>query len=356
MIIGFDNIQKEMKEKLDNNQDVLLFAFNATGKTRLSCSFENDEIIETLNYNATIEDYFTWDNEEKKMFILNHTWLLDIIRDEGLDKDIVDNFDKFTDDKIYPIVNTESGEIQFLLINEKEEQEFVKISKGEETLFKWSVYYSALKRALDILNEKTETRSTAMFNKLRYVIIDDPMSSLDDYKIYTLSMQIISLIKYVHSKNINVNFLITTHHVMFYNILFNTMKNKAKRQNPKYLFYIMQKKDNDLELSKLNNKKPISYHLKSLIEIKKSLDNNTVKKNHFNMFRSVLEKYSIFLGYQNWIGLFNNFEEKDKLNKIVNMNSHEQYIEIETEYLTKEQIDVFKKGFDFFINTYKINL
>ena len=91
-IIGFENIATHIKNDLDSDKDVLLYAFNATGKTRLSCSFENDENIESLSYNAIVEDYFTWDNEEKIMSILSNTWLFNFIKDEYLEKDILFSF------------------------------------------------------------------------------------------------------------------------------------------------------------------------------------------------------------------------------------------------------------------------
>ena len=45
-----------------------------------------------------------------------------------------------------------------------------------------------------------------------------------------------------------------------------------------------------------------------------------------------------------------------KINKILNMNSHEKYVEIETEYLNQEQIEIFKNGFEWFLTNYKFLL
>ena len=70
-IIGIDNIYEEIKKSLDLQKDVLLYAFNATGKTRLTYFFDNqnlqedEEKILTLCYNAIVEDLFTWDNDNK---------------------------------------------------------------------------------------------------------------------------------------------------------------------------------------------------------------------------------------------------------------------------------------------------
>ncbi len=355
--IGLEKITKKVKKDLNSKKDVLLFAFNATGKTRLSRQFENtNESITALYYNALIEDYFSWDNEEHTLTFTTNAWLYKFIKDEGLENDIAATFNTFTDIKIDPLIDFETGNIQFQIINEKSRKEFIKISKGEETLFKWSVFYSALKKVLDILNEKPESRSTDEYNNLKFIVLDDPISSLDEFKIYTLSMQIIEMMRFTHEKNINISFLISTHHTMFYNILYNTMKKRNKKRKIKSLFYMMIKENYNLILTSLNDQGLISYHIKSLLEIHNAFINNTIKKIHYNMFRSVLEKSSIFLGYSNWLDLFQKYENREKLSKIVNMNSHERYAELETEYLTQEQIDEFKNGFDYFIKTYKIKL
>lgn len=74
---------------------------------------------------------------------------------------------------------------------------------------------------------------------------------------------------------------------------------------------------------------------------------------HFNLFRSLLEKTSIFLGLTNWQDLFNRFTERDILFKVLNMNSHDKYSEIESYFLPDEQISIIKNGFDWFIKEYK---
>lgn len=355
-VFGFENIRDQIKTDLDNRKDILLFAFNATGKTRLSCAFNNDEKIENLNYNAIIEDYFSWNNDDKIMMILKGTWLFDFVKDEGLENEISFIFDKFTDEKIESIINFETGEIQFQIRDENGEKNNIKISKGEETLFKWSVFYGALSRVIDILSEKQENRSTNEFDDLKYIIIDDPMSSLDEFKIYTLSVQLLGLMKRVHEKGLCIHFLISTHHVMFYNIIYNTLINRNKGGENRNIFYIMKKGDNTVVLEVLSQKEPLTYHIKSLLEIKKAFDENTIKKINFNMFRSVLEKSCIFLGYSNWQEMFKSYDRLDMFNKLINMNSHEKYAELETEYLTKEQIDEFKNGFEYFIQNFKINI
>lgn len=356
-IIGFNNIVNSIKNTLlQEEKDILLFAFNATGKTRLSRGLDSvqEECLLSLCYNAIIEDYFTWNNDDNVLNIAKNNWFFNFIKEEELDGEIQHNFSEFTNEKIEPQLDVDSGQVKFNLVSgDDKSQKYVKISKGEETLFKWTVFFTVLQRAVALLCEKEENRSTNLFNNLNYVIIDDPISSLDDYRIYTLSMQILGLIREVHERNIQIRFLISTHHVMFYNILSNSLRNRGDKQK----FYLLLKQNNDISLKCLNSSDiPLTYHIELLKDIKKALEQNEVQKYHFNIFRSVLEKMTIVLGYGCWQSLFEQFKNKDDLNKIVNMNSHERYADIETKYLTQEQINLFKEGFEYFVSTYKIKL
>ena len=66
-------LTKQVKLKPDKSPFVLLYAFNGTGKTRLSTAFKNigkvvckdDEVQsrDTLYFNAFTEDLFAWDND-----------------------------------------------------------------------------------------------------------------------------------------------------------------------------------------------------------------------------------------------------------------------------------------------------
>lgn len=184
-----DDVAKKIAESL-NTKDVLVYAFNATGKTRLSVLLdENDydeDDIKSLSYNAIVEDYFSWDNERVTFKIITGTWLFNFINDEGLDGDIIDVFNNFIEADIKPEIDLTTGEMRFYVTDIGGSKKAVKISKGEERLFQWSVFYSVLKRATDLLAEKEEDRSLKVFNHLKYIVIDDPISSLD------------ATIKYIH--------------------------------------------------------------------------------------------------------------------------------------------------------------
>ncbi len=68
-------LAQHLREELEENKYILLYAYNGTGKTRLSTEFKNigkevdadGEIRarDTLYFNAYTEDLFTWDNDHE---------------------------------------------------------------------------------------------------------------------------------------------------------------------------------------------------------------------------------------------------------------------------------------------------
>lgn len=66
-----NRLVQRLRDDLNNKDFILLFAYNGTGKTRLSMEFKeagkSKEGIErdTLYFNAFTEDLFHWDNDLK---------------------------------------------------------------------------------------------------------------------------------------------------------------------------------------------------------------------------------------------------------------------------------------------------
>src|ERR1700681_823168 len=64
-----NSLATHLRQELQNKKFILLYAYNGTGKTRLSSEFKNlgkngDE-RDTLYFNAFTEDLFSWDNDLK---------------------------------------------------------------------------------------------------------------------------------------------------------------------------------------------------------------------------------------------------------------------------------------------------
>ena len=346
----------------------LIYAFNGTGKTRLSREFkqliapkrfvdtEEDTSIETeptrskiLYYNAFTEDLFYWDNDlkddaEPKLKIQPNIFTDWILQEHGKEGDIITNFQRYTDEKLTPYFNEEyiqknpngddvaiktNSEITFSFERGNDEQSGkVKISKGEESNVIWCVFYSLLEQVIEERNiPEKEDRTTNQFDELEYIFIDDPVSSLDENHLIELAVDLAQLIKNSESK---IKFILTTHNPLFYNVLHNEL-GKAEK-------YLLRKlDDNTYELNTQSNDSPFSYHLYLKTELEQAIRDNQLQKYHFNFLRNILEKTSTFLGYEKWGELLpqnNDGRPNPYESRIINISSHSKHTAEEINELT----------------------
>lgn len=359
-LIEIANSLKNCNKKLQ-----LIYAFNGTGKTRLSCEFKElvapkTEGNEGLNpkilyYNAFTEDLFYWDNDlyadrKRKLVIQPNSFTDWVFQEEGEWNNIVEYFQHFTNEKLTPKIDEEYSNITFSILKGDDDSiNDIKISKGEESFFIWSFFYTLLEQVIGILNiVEPIDRSTDKFNELEYVFIDDPVSSLDENNLIELAVNLARIIK--ESKS-NLKFILTTHNPLFYNVLHNELNRAKKYRLEKY-------EDGSYEILNQSNDSPFSYHLFLISELEKATTSRQIYKYHFNFFRNVLEKTATFLGYENWSKLLpGDSEEQQKLyySRIINILSHSKHAGHEITPLDDRDKGVLIFLFDYYKNTYKIN-
>lgn len=332
----------------------VLFANNTSGKTRLSKLLSEKFSDKVLCYNAFIEDLFTWDNENFILNLANKSEVHELIAQEGLNNSIIDTFKKLANSKIEPDFSPTFDAITFTIPGDKKLKDAnIKISKGEESLFIWSVFYSILTLAIETLFDKFDNRSTHNFDKLKYIVIDDPVSSMDDSRIITIAFGIIELLEKVFAKNSTLKdelrFLITTHHALFFNCLRNSCNDKWHCKN-----FVLSKTDGTFVLKEQKSGAPFAYHHAIIEEILEAIKNDSIEKYHFNLFRCLLEKTTNFLGYTgNWSQLLKDEENRNLFAKVVNEYSHSQISETEPKYVDEKNKVLFKEAFYKFIREYK---
>lgn len=365
----FNSLTDVAKKIQDTNKKItLLYAFNGIGKTRLSMKFkdlvnettDNDEIIKRIiYYNAFTEDLFSWDNDldndlERKLKINTLSSFTTLIESQGKESDISKRFKEFTSSKIEPTINTRTGEITFS-INTGDEDSIgnIKISKGEESIFIWSVFYVLLESIISELNiDVVEDRTTDEFNDIQYIFIDDPISSLDDGHAIDAALHLKKLI--LKSKNENLHFIISTHHALFYNVLYNEIQrdNNIKKK----CCYLLNLYDEKYTL-KQQKDSPFGYHLIVKDEIKNAINDERVKKYHFALFRKLLEKTATFLGYSNWgdllVGEGIDEDNRPLYIRRINLYSHDKHSELEYKELELQEQEMLKMLFNNFINEFK---
>ena len=380
----------------DNDKKVqLIYAFNGSGKTRLSQKFkqmispksvdadgeEETELTRNkiLYYNAFTEDLFYWDNDlemyaKPKLKIQPNSftnWLIQILKDLGQDQNIIKNFQHYASDKLTPKFNEEYkakdkdgkevtvpafSEVTFSTPNTFP-LEFpivlggslgnIKISKGEESNFIWSIFYTLLDQMITILNEADPNkRETDQFNQLEYVFIDDPVSSLDENHLIELAVNLAVLIKGSKSK---LKFIITTHSPLFYNVLYNEINNKT-------CYFLERFEDGTFNLTKKDgdSNKSFSYHLYLKQTLEKAIAENKIQKYHFMLLRNLYEKTASFLGYKEWADLLETApgDKKSYLKRIMTFSSHRTLSNEEVSEPTDPEKQIVKLLLDNLINNY----
>ena len=323
-----------------------LYASNASGKTRLSKILSDDFEEEVLCYNAFIEDLFSWDNETYSLKIDSDAWIFKLVQDQGLDRQIIDNYKRLTGSSLEPAFNIENGEISFSLVSGDEQApDNIKVSRGEESVLIWSIFFTVLENAIDALNDLEDDRTTDVFNQIQYVVIDDPVSSMDDTRLISVAIDIATLI---HRSKGQLKFLITTHHPLFFNVLYNAGRS---RKNWDRKCYVLSKSTPNLILKEHGHDSPFAYHHTVISEIANALESNTVKKYHFNLFRSLLEKTANFLGYYEWQLLLDGGDHGPVFKKVIDHFSHNSLSDLEYKELEQDKIEEFDRAFKFFLMT-----
>jgi wobble nucleotide-excising tRNase len=383
----------EIAEQLKsaNKKVQLIYAFNGTGKTRLSREFKQliapkstngdgaDDVDQAdlsrtklLYYNAFTEDLFYWDNDLEldiapKLRIQPNSftdWVLKVLKDLGQDRNIVANFQRYTDEKLTPRFNEEymardaSGsesivkafsEVTFSFERGNDERsDNLKISKGEESNFIWSIFYTLLEQVIEIRNvAEPADRETNDYDRLEYVFIDDPVSSLDENHLIELAVDLSRLIK---SNQSGIRFIITTHNPLFYNVLHNELSRdedgSGVYKKKHCVRYRMAKlEDGTYQLIDQLKDSPFSYHLYLKVEIEKALESGQLNKYHFNFLRNILEKTATFLGYEQWGDLLPRLDDdrpNPYLARIINISSHSKHAGEEVADLTEDDKRVLR--------------
>jgi wobble nucleotide-excising tRNase len=368
---------------------ILVYAFNGTGKTRLSVAYKdvtkerNEGNHSGVYYNAYSEDLFVWDNDEEndganiRLLIqkssLNqyHASLdEDKLREklapykpkfefqfnlhsntaEGIESVrffVKDDKTKDSEDEVLladeegSIIATEDGYALDLAVDNP-----IKISRGEEQIFLWCFFLTLF----DIEGWTGEGNQSGHF------FIDDPVSSLDDHNIFVTVASIMDLIER-HYKNRKI--IITTHHIGFFSILFDWIKKgeKADSYKNEVQGYILKKNHSVIQF--VNPKNDVFlYHLELMQTLKKAIDENVLYAYHFALLRQVLENISSFLG----VGRFSyvleqiGYTDADEIAQIVNIMSHKNVFRYEAKDLVPDNERMFKDVFNRIQNKYNFVL
>ena len=383
-----DNLEGIVEKLKQSDKKVqLIYALNGSGKTQLSrrfkeavqpepyCNSEEDPKI--LYYNAYTENLFNWENyldngsDKSNLVITSNKLIRQILNTPESQEKIIKNFQRYTSKKLTPCFSEEHEiedrngnpkkvfDVTFSFKSDnplkKEKEEKIKISKGEESNFIWSIFYSLIKEVVEMLEDDKENRDTDQFNDLQYIFIDDPVSSLDDNHLIHLAVDLAELIRSSNFEKTGLKFIISTHNTLFFNVLSNELNSSSK--------YLLQKNSDDaFKLLPQESDTPFSYHIFLLKEVKKAIEEDNkgkIRKYHFGFMRNILEKTSIFLGYERWQELlpeeFLSEASDDTTNahvrRLLNVGNHSKPDENESKEIPREVANRLKKIYENFVKS-----
>lgn len=336
------NLQEIAKAIRDTKENIILiYAFNAVGKTRLSIAYKDLTKDEDGNhagvyFNAYSEDIFAWENDDENdnadMRLLVRPSSLDrfhsLLNEDAVLEKLMPykpSYDfKFTIDE-----GSEDARIEFVSFFEEGGDQPIKISRGEERIFIWCFFLALF-----------EVEGLADVQD-RHFFIDDPVTSLDDHNLFITAFKIYDLIEQ-HFKDRNI--IITTHHVGLFSILFDQLlKGEKSSRYKKYTKpLILSGKHGDLNLEKYN-KDVFLYHLRLLQLLKQAEDDGSVKSYHFVLLRQVLENVASFLGTGRVSHVLEEIgmEDTGPDSQIINTLSHKNIYFYESDELVQDNKELF---------------
>ncbi len=366
---------------------ILLFAYNGTGKTRLSTAFKNagkkldadSKVLErdTLYFNAFTEDLFYWDNDleedlEPRLLVNPNSSLILGFKDLALSESIAEHFGRYSTAKFEITLysaeevaamadpKSASHDLYRRFGNELETKpkhirfrprtgdEWIKISRGEERIFIWSVFLAIVQQVL---------RGESSYIWVKYLYIDDPVSSLDENNAIAMASDLAKVLRKAKDRTKSlaartgdsalaeskesdpIKVVVSSHHSLFFNVVFNELKTSRCKH------YFLHRSLNATDYTlRATDETPFFHHVAILSELKKAADpaSGRLYTYHFNMLRSILEKTATFFGKKDFSECLAGVEDEALYSRVLNLLSHGKYSLYEPVEMLEDNKQLFR--------------
>lgn len=381
--LNLRNVVTRLRDDLNggNQNLLLLFAYNRTGKTRLSMEFKDkgkrritnrrvtstgatrvtseggtrvtEEIQrDTLYFNAYTEDLFTWENDlendtTRHLKINANSSFFTGLTDLALDETIANYLSRYADFEFD--INYTNWTVSF----RKGDRDNIKISRGEENIFIWCLFMSICERVLD---------GHSSYQWVKYIYIDDPISSLDDNNAIAVACDLAKLLRRATTrKDEDSNFdpikvVFSSHHALFFNVMCNEIGRSKSVRHKRYFLhrpnsegrYTLQSTDDT----------PYFHHVATLAELQRAADSGTLYTFHFNALRSIFEKTASFFGHSEISFCLKKLSEENEalFNRALNLLSHGKYAIHEPTLMGEDNQNLFRQILNDFVSRFEFHL
>lgn len=325
--------------KDDERRVFVIYAFNSTGKTRLSVAYKDVTKSGSgehtgVYYNAFSEDLFAWDNgdenEDNEIRLNVRESTLNSFHGLINEDNIREHLRRYNPSYGFQLIFYDNPElgidyIRFFRADKGAgKADPIKISRGEERTFVWC-FFLALFTLEDLANAHPE-----------HFFVDDPVSSLDDHNIFVTASTLVDLIK-EHIENRKI--IITTHHIGLFSILFDWLKKgeKASKYKDHAKLCILTEENDEASLENCD-KDVFLYHLRLLQVLEQARKADDLRSFHLALLRQVLENVASFLGVGqiSYVLTQIGVDDADRVASIVNNLSHKNVYYYETDDLVPD--------------------
>ena len=343
-------LAKRLRSDLANIHCVLLYAYNRTGKTRLSMAFKDigkkkgKGTSDTLYFNAFTEDLFVWHNDlagdtDRHLTINENSSFFNGLKDLALDEAIAGYLSRYAD------FDFDIDYERWFVIFRKGDDERIKISRGEENIFIWCLFMAICERVID---------RHPSYQWVKYLYIDDPISSLDDNNAIAIACDLAALLrKAAARKDANgvpepLTTVFSSHHALFFNVMCNELgrTGEAQEKVKTKRYFLHRPNEQGMLTLRATGDTPYFHHVATLAELLKCSEEGPLYTYHFNALRSILEKTASFLGHDDLRICLAGLQDEALYNRALNLLSHGKYAINEPVDMVDDNKELFRRILD----------
>ncbi len=359
---------------------ILIYAYNRTGKTRLSMEFKDagkrknrrnpTGTPDTLYFNAFTEDLFVWENDlesdsVRRLQLNEKSSFFDAMTELALDETIARYLSRYADfDFDFTYKEVEQGKETVskpdFVSFRKGDQANIKVSRGEQNIFIWCVFMAICERMLD---------GHESYQGKKYLYIDDPISSLDDNNAISVACDLARLLRRAAARKDGagapapINMIFSSHHALFFNVMCNEVGRKVD-ESPTIAhkrYFLHRPNGDDAYTLQATEDTPFFHHVATLAELQRAADPKKGKLYtfHFNALRSIMEKTASFFGHPSiafCLKALDNDEDRALFNRALNLLSHGAYAIHEPTEMGEDNKELFRRILGEFITRFEFAL
>ena len=340
-------LARRLRNDVKDFHCVVLYAYNRTGKTRLSMEFKNqgkrkgNGSPDTLYFNAYTEDLFVWHNDldadtDRHVKINEASAFFNGLTDLALDETIAGYLSRYADFEFDIDYNT------WAVTFRKGDDERIKISRGEENIFIWCMFMAICERVID---------GHPSYQWVKHLYVDDPISSLDDNNAIAVACDLAGLLRKAATRrdaagnSDPLRTVVSSHHALFFNVMCNELGRRREGQEKVETkrYFLHQPGGEGVYTLRATDDTPYFHHVATLAELDRCSETGALYTYHFNALRSILEKTASFFGQDDLRFCLQGLKDEALYNRALNLLSHGKYAIAEPVEMVEDNKTLFRQ-------------